>query len=1067
MKDFEPRNDVVGYLRKVLYGPQGGPTEEISGTPFLRYMTGMLFPLQQAVQAGEKSVTATADEEQAGAERGGEEGEMEIGLQLAFEMLQAAVGISFRVQDSAKVRCKAWAARYEKVAKDNKTGTGDGATAVKKTSRSGQNWQRVPIGSETMPEEVTIERATAPLDILADRAQLLTRWRSLGDGTAIVTISLVNNQRSGKAGLDPSLALFQVGLRCEVDGHGILPYPEVGTEHKPGSEEAEVAFLYKDCQPFARGHGAAATWGGIDGATCRWVAVDFIPEADVPAPTFELSSTEVDPRCTKLEFLCKAPRQEVIAVLRSLYAGYATWVKRQGEAKVPPEFAETAAEFLRRADDWLVRMDKGIALLAGVDDTVWQAFRLANRAMAMQMVLSKARKSGPYTAAEKRRSPEFNFEKLSWRPFQVAFMLATIESTWNEYSTDREIVDVIWFPTGGGKTEAYLFVTALELVRRRLVYGASDTATAVMSRYTLRMLTAQQFQRTAALVVALEMIRREDLGLLGERPFSLGLWVGPLTDNKARDAHERYMDLLKSARPENPFQLQACPCCATEIFPARPSGKPGHWNLAEFGVHSTQDSFRFYCPSVACEFHDGIPLQVIDDELYDTPPSMLIGTLDKFAQLPWDSRSRTFFGGRDDASPPPSLIIQDELHLISGPLGSISAPYEVAIETVIRLRGGRPKRIASTATIRNAREQVKALYGGRSAAVFPSPCGSWEDAFFFSTDKGKPDRKYVGLMGQGYTKPVVAMTWAAAAILQATNEVKLDPEVLDAYWTLLVYHNSRRELGRTLTAARDEIDTRIKVIASETVLPREMGEPLELSAQMVKSMSEAIEALERKHSASRAAVDLVPCTNIISVGVDIDRLGVMMVNGQPKLTSEYIQATSRVGRGEIPGLVIALFSPSKPRDRSHYEDFRAYHEAIYRHVEPTSVTPYALPSRTRTLHAALVALVRHGLAWSKTDEAGKVNFEDPSTRAAIEQMLQLMCAADPDEASELRELAEQRLQEWQEFAETHINVLYQNRQVGMSFPALLYQYGHPPNRAQWPTMNSVRNVDFETLISVQ
>jgi hypothetical protein len=581
------------------------------------------------------------------------------------------------------------------------------------------------------------------------------------------------------------------------------------------------------------------------------------------------------------------------------------------------------------------------------------------------------------------------------------------------------------------------------------------------------MLTAQQFERTAALITALELLRREDTARLGGRPFSLGLWVGrSLTPNLFRNAHDVFTKQLESAEPKNPFQLQACPCCATEIFPAKPNGTAGRWRQYEFGITSTPNSFFFYCPNPGCPFHERLPLNVVDEALYENPPSMLMGTIDKFALLPWNDRSRAFFGGRNDDSPPPSLIIQDELHLISGPLGSLAAPYEAAMDTIISLRGAKPKRIASTATIRNAAEQIKGLYG-RDVAVFPSPCGRWDDAFFFSTERDKPGRKYVGVMGQGYTKPVVAMAWTAAAILQAAKEVPMPNDSLDAYWTLLAYHNSRRELGRTLTAARDEVATRVKTIASSEALARNLGEPLELSAQMVTSMSEALEVLRRAHTTERPAVDFVPCTSIISVGVDVGRLGVMLVNGQPKLTSEYIQATSRVGRADIPGLAVTLFSANKPRDRSHYEDFRAYHESIYKHVEPTSVTPYALPARLRTFHAALVSLVRHGLPWGRQEDAGLVDFNDPRTANAIEQMLELMCEADPSESEDLRALAAQRINEWIEYAETSTHLLYENRQVGMSLHALLYQYGQAQGSAFWATMMSMRNVDSEASISVE
>ena len=884
---------------------------------------------------------------------------------------------------------------------------------------------------------------------------------------AIITVTMVNIQEKGKNnGLDPALALFQVGLRCKAVDEKISPYPSVGTDHDPDSEESEVAFLYRASKPYARGHGASATWGNATAGGTPWVEIDFMPSVDVPAATFDLASSKVDKRCVDIDFLSSAPRGEVIQALSTMPAAYGEWIAQHEGNAVELGFATVAKRFVERAKEWRERMRLGLEILKSSDDA-WYAFRLANKAMGMQMVMATAARSGPFSASQGRQMPKFNLKGKLWRPFQVAFMLATIESCWDQSSAQRQTVDVIWFPTGGGKTEAYLFVAALELVRRRLVHGNLDTATAVLSRYTLRMLTAQQFQRTAALVVALELLRRDEVDRLGSRPFSLGLWVGGgLTPNRFREAHQLFQDKLDTARPENPFQLQACPCCGTEIFPTKPTGRPGHWRMYEFGVLSSPGGFKFFCPNNACAFHAGLPLSVIDEDLYESPPSILLGTLDKFAQLPWDARSRTFFGGPADDSPPPSLILQDELHLISGPLGSISAPYEAAIETVLRLRGGIPKRIASTATIRNAEDQVRGLYG-RKCAVFPSPCGSWDDAFFFSTDKTKAGRKYVGVMGQGYTKPVVAMSWAAAALLQAPMEVPLSDVDLDAYWTVLAYHNSRRELGRTLTAAKDEVATRVKVIASRAAMIREMREPMELSSQMVKSMSEALDALQRPHSAARSAVDFVPCTSIVSVGVDVGRLGAMLVNGQPKLTSEYIQATSRVGRDKVPGLVVTLFSPAKPRDRSHYEDFRGYHESIYRHVEPTSVTPYALPARERTFHAALVALIRHGLRWSGAEDAGKVHFDDPETRAAITQLVELMCMADPAEAGALRELAAKRIGEWNELIEGTAGTLhYESLKTPMQFRALLYRYGGLQAGALWPTMNSVRNVDSETMIDI-
>ena len=1052
------RTEVINYLIRILYGPRDGESEELEGTPFLRYMTGMLFPIGDRVEMGEGEVTATADEPPKESERddlGREVGP--DGVELAFEALPSAVGISFRTKDDAEVRCEVWGARY--VAKERPQGNLAG--------RARRNWKRESIATKRRPEVTMITKNTLPQKVFGGSAEVVTRWRSRTDGSAIVTVSLVNRQkaRTGR-GLDPAATLFQVGLKCTSQPSGILAYPDVDSLHDDASEETEVAFLYRKAAPFARGHGAAATWSNGEGLTRNWVAIDFTPNVEVPSATFSLASgTPVPPETFDVEFLDHAPRDEVVKRFRDLHDAYETWVIQEQSAKVPKDFATAFAGLGERALSWLARMKTGIALLAE-DDQAWLAFRLANRAMGMQMVLSHWTKDRSFPIDQKRRPPPFGLKGYAWRPFQIAFLLGVLESTWHESSDDREIVDVIWFPTGGGKTEAYLFLAALELVRRRLAYKDSDTATGIFSRYTLRLLTVQQFQRTSALVCALELIRRADSSALGNRQFSLGLWVGKeTTPNNRRDAHDKYLAMMESNKPRNPFPIQACPCCGTEIVPSRPKGRPGQWLLHEFGISSSPAHFSINCPSPDCPFHDGLPLNFVDQELYEHPPSILLGTVDKFAQLPWNDSARSFFGGVNDTSPPPSLVIQDELHLISGPLGSIAAAYEAAVDTIVTLRNTLPKRIASTATIRNAREQVRGLYG-RRANVFPIPITRWNDAFFFSTTDTKPGRTYVGVMGQGYTKPVVAMAWTAAALLQAPMELALDDVELNGYWTLLAYHNSRRELGRTIAAARDEVSARIQAIASTEDARRQIGEPLELSAQMVKSLTEALDELKRNHTKDHPAVDFVPCTSIISVGVDVDRLGVMLVNGQPKLTSEYIQATSRIGRGAVPGIVVTLFSPSKPRDRSHYEDFRAYHESIYRHVEPTSVTPYALPSRERTLHAALVSLVRHALPWRKVDTAASVDFDDPGTQNAIEQLLAAMERADSSEAEEVRKLMQRRIKEWREFAEAHSPLFYENRGAGIAYASLLFDFGKPKGLGLWPTMSSVRNVDAEVDVSI-
>jgi hypothetical protein len=795
-------------------------------------------------------------------------------------------------------------------------------------------------------------------------------------------------------------------------------------------------------------------------ARCNKVWAEFLPSCEVRSATFEISAgASLDARYRDLDFLSfHADRLEIQRVLRGLADAFGAWVA--GEEGVARESgAEAGMALAMRCRDWHRRMLEGVEALSR--DSIFAAFQLANRAMLWQMQMAEAAKEGPYAPKDARMAPGLApGGGFKWRPFQVAFFLGVIHSLVEEESSEREVVDVIWFPTGGGKTEAYLLVAAFELVRRRLENGGEDPATGVLSRYTLRMLTTQQFQRTGMLVCALELLRRTSPQSLGDRPFTVGLWVGQsLTPNKfanAEELHEQWD--LGNPEARNPFLVDRCPACGTSIV--------DHANRSA-GVACGPSNFKFHCMSGACQFSGQLPLQVVDEALYRDPPSILLGTLDKFAGLAWDNRPSAFFGGADGSAAPPSLIIQDELHLISGPLGSISAPYEVAIDGVIRARnhGVGPKVIASTATIRNSREQVRGLYG-RSSTVFPSPVNRWDDAFFFRLEdpKDKPGRLYLGAMGQGTTTPVVSMVWSAAALLQASAEVDLPTSLQESYWTVLAYLNSRRELGRTITAASQEIPDRMKAIASADDRVREIGEVMELSSQMTKDMGEAIRTLQRKGTRGAPAVGFVPCTSIISVGVDVDRLGVMLVNGQPKLTSEYIQASSRVGRSVAsPGLVLTLYSSAKPRDRSHYEDFLAYHEAVYRYVEPTSVTPYAPPARERTLHAAIISLIRHATRFGPNDSARLVDFGQEPVAGLIRKFKETVLAADPTEAEEANECIDSFLRLWSETASSGSQLSYVSG--GPQFPtALIRDFGAAEVLGYYQAMRSVRSVDPDVIL---
>src|SRR5690625_4612640 len=482
----------------------------------------------------------------------------------------------------------------------------------------------------------------------------------------------------------------------------------------------------------------------------------------------------------------------------------------------------------------------------------------------------------------------------------------------------------------------------------------------------------------------------------------------------------------------NPFQLERCPWCGTELAPAyRVEDEDA------YGFRADNASFEMFCPTEACPFHDVLPVSVVDEHLYDHPPTFLIGTVDKFARLAWVSGAGAFFGG--DGILPPTLIIQDELHLLSGPLGTTAAVYEAALHELMRHDGRRPKVVASTATIRSAGDQVQALFN-REVCLFPPSGLDADDSFFARVDREAEGRLYVGVLSPHH-KPSTSLIRTAAGLLQAPEDVPLSALDDDVYRTLVVYHLSLRELGKTSAYAYDDIPSWLDVVAPQGNVRRIPG-IVELTSNTPSyQIPKILENLERSPG-DDDFVDVLVCTNMISVGVDVSRLGLMILHGQPKTTSEYIQASSRLGR-KHPGLVVAHYSANKPRDRSHYEDFNAYHATLYRHVEPTSVTPFSAPSRERALHAALVLLMRHGSSGLvRDDDAGSFSKDDPHVREAIEALLAVVGDVDEDELSDAEDHLRRLVDEWDELARSYRGTLrYDAYRAGRQFRTLLKPFG--------------------------
>ena len=498
----------------------------------------------------------------------------------------------------------------------------------------------------------------------------------------------------------------------------------------------------------------------------------------------------------------------------------------------------------------------------------------------------------------------------------------------------------------------------------------------------------------------------------------------------------------------SPYQIHSCPWCGTAIT-------PHHYRI---GV-----TLVIQCPNEACEFAKALPLYLVDEDVYRRRPSLLIGTVDKFARLPWLAEAGAIFGRPDGETLPPELIIQDELHLISGPLGSLVGLYETAVDRLSRHDGIPPKVIASTATIRRAAEQSKGLFN-RGLSQFPPPALDSRDNFFswqVSPDVS-PGRLYVGVQAPGKSIKT-ALLRIYALLLQRISEHTADPGVRDPYWTLVGYFNSLRELGGAVRLVEDNVRDRMKLIASRAgEKQRYLNYYRELNSRI--GSDEIPEILDHMAKSIRnpSAIDVVLATNMISVGMDIDRLGLMVVNGQPKMTSEYIQATSRIGR-QFPGLVVTLFNSTRPRDRSHYERFIPYHASIYSQVEPTSVTPYSDRAHDRGLHGVFITLIRHLYPELNPEQAAKDFDPDaPYVERVMEEILAHVKEIDPIELEEVRHELDYIRSRWAQLTEMD-NLSYRRAYKNPGLPHLMdpAEEVRSADMLSFPTLNSLRDVEGE------
>jgi hypothetical protein len=720
------------------------------------------------------------------------------------------------------------------------------------------------------------------------------------------------------------------------------------------------------------------------------------------------------------------------------------------------------------------------------DPLAAEAFQLANKAILMQQLTGGQKRVHDFDrqANRNRFNPEYkdiSFEVLPentgfWRAFQIGFILSSLKSSILdcEQCEEREDVELIWFPTGGGKTEAYLGLAAFAMFYRRLK-DRHDDGVHVLMRYTLRLLTTQQFQRGSRLICAMERIRQQHDNL-GNRPFSIGIWVGSAnTPNKRATAVTAFNKLRSQVRAENPFILRQCPWCGAEM------GKQyqiGH-TRAVLGYSKKGASVLFKCPDRKCPFHHSLPVHVIDEEIYENRPSLIIGTVDKFAMLAWMPEAGALFGLNLDGErekKPPGLIIQDELHLISGPLGTMVGLYETVIEELCTDRTDgkaiKPKIVCSTATIRRYQDQVRCLFARRKAVLFPPPGLDAGDSFFarYAVDGDGnllPGRRYLGLYAPGLPSKQTLQVRAFSAILMGA--ILFDKvEERDPWWTLLVFFNSIRELGGALSLFQTDIPGALKGMAFRHGIKdrRFLNKVLELTSRMTnEEVPLALEELGRPYTGKRSrAIDVCLASSIIEVGIDVDRLSLMAIVGQPKTIAQYIQVSGRVGRKwwERPGIVTTLYSSSNTRDRSYFEKFQSSHSQLYAQVEPTSVTPFSPPVIDRALHALFAIYLR---LFGDRNAAESPDKVDPDLLQQLKDLIMTRVqAVDSSEAEYVLEKFEKRLRQFNRWQRTWW--YKHNAQPDSMLRRYETWVTEDMKNISWATPTSMRNVDAECQMDI-
>ncbi|MBR5089767.1 MAG: hypothetical protein IK093_10100 [Ruminiclostridium sp.] len=823
------------------------------------------------------------------------------------------------------------------------------------------------------------------------------------DGSKLLTISIINNSiETNKLHLRNENALFQ----CEIHVIANKPFlPIYQNLYTNDDVETQIrCLIYKDINNYGYGHGCSVAYDETENGVLE-IRSEFLPHLRIKQM---MPGAISDDTILKLNNWCTLDRNILIEKTNSFIDEYSKWKEEKEKINVDISLVKAKNKLLDNIRICIDRLKQGVTILTN-NENAWKSFVMMNEAMMLQRVNQKHQQ----------------IDNILWYPFQLAYILQIIPDIVDPSNKYHNVVDLLWFPTGGGKTEAYLGVAAFSIFFRRLSCTEGSDGVTVIMRYTLRLLTIQQFERAAAMICACDYLRSKYDIPGGE--ISIGLWIGAgMTPNHIEKAEE-VLQKLRSNKDEkiyegNPVQITKCPWCGSKI-------DVSGYEISNHGmIIKCRDNMK-------CPFHEKLPIYVVDDDIYRNKPTLLLSTIDKFARIVWVDESKNLFGAHNN---PPSLIIQDELHLISGSLGSLAGLYEIAVDYLCSRTGISPKIIASTATVKNADEQIRNIYG-KEMIQFPPNGLSYDDSFFshLANENERPARTYIGMCENGGSiSDLMVRTYALLTFIKAMfikqNKSK---DIIDQYYTIVGYFNAIRDLGSSSNILQDRMGAHLRTLINrkfkdicESLGVDNKSVPYNISDELTsrkssKEVKDTLENLEISYD-NAGCYSYVLASNMLSVGIDINRLGLMTVFNQPKTNSEYIQATSRVGRSN-PGVVLTMYNPMRSRDKSHYEQFNYYHNSFYQYVEATSVTPFSARAMEKALHCTFIAMVRLSIdELSGNNNAVFFNSSDQSINSIKEFILSRIRRLHPNSLETAKYLLECTIDEWENMTKIYPELCY-------------------------------------------